>query len=243
MTIGLAQTKPIKGAIAQNKQQHLQLIELAAQNGAQLIVFPELSLTGYEPTLATALAFTEAENTLLAGFQEMSDQHQITIGIGVPLQKEDGVAIGALFFRPQQSRCSYTKAYLHVDEEPYFVSASNSASIPFEGARVGFAICYELSIAEHTERAMEGEAAFYLASVAKTAKGVAQAHQQLAATARQYQVPVLMVNSVGPSDNFVAAGQTAVWNKEGRLLGQLGEKEAGVLIFREETEEVECLLL
>ena len=42
---------------------------------------------------------------------------------------------------------------------------------------------------------------------------------------------VVMSNCVGPSDNFVEAGSSAIWNSQGELVGQLDAKKEGVLVF------------
>lgn len=52
MKLCSAQIQPIKGDIDRNIQKHIFFINSAIENGADLIFFPELSLTGYEPTLA-----------------------------------------------------------------------------------------------------------------------------------------------------------------------------------------------
>lgn len=48
MILAAAQTKPTQGNIEANLQDHYNLIEMAVQNGAQLITFPEMSITGNE---------------------------------------------------------------------------------------------------------------------------------------------------------------------------------------------------
>jgi predicted amidohydrolase len=50
--IAVAQTVPIRGDVDANIEQHLRLIRVAAQEQAQVLVFPELSLTGYEVDIA-----------------------------------------------------------------------------------------------------------------------------------------------------------------------------------------------
>jgi predicted amidohydrolase len=55
-TIAVAQTCPVEGDVQANVEQHLRLAEAAAAEGARIVVFPELSLTGYELTLAQTLA-------------------------------------------------------------------------------------------------------------------------------------------------------------------------------------------
>ena len=56
LTIAAAQSISIAGDLAANIQRHLRFIEVAAEQGVELLVFPELSLTGYENEVAAALA-------------------------------------------------------------------------------------------------------------------------------------------------------------------------------------------
>lgn len=49
MKISIAQIEPIKGDIEKNLSKHLKFIEAASSGRSDLIMFPELSLTGYEP--------------------------------------------------------------------------------------------------------------------------------------------------------------------------------------------------
>jgi hypothetical protein len=56
MKIAVAMTRAVTGDISANVAGHLELASLAVAHGTQFLAFPELSLTGYEPTLAKALA-------------------------------------------------------------------------------------------------------------------------------------------------------------------------------------------
>ena len=84
MKICVAQTRPIKGDIQSNIHNHKKLIDLAVSSGAEIVIFPELSLTGYEPTLAKELAINE-DDSRLDDFQKISDTQQITIGVQMHL--------------------------------------------------------------------------------------------------------------------------------------------------------------
>jgi isopropylmalate/homocitrate/citramalate synthase len=88
MKLCVVQTKPIKGDILGNIDHHKTFIDLAVSYGANIVIFPELSLTGYEPTLAQALA-TNQDDRRFDAFQAMSDTNQVTIGVGVPSQVGD----------------------------------------------------------------------------------------------------------------------------------------------------------
>lgn len=62
MKICVAQTRPVKGDIQSNIDDHKKLIEIAVSNGADTVIFPELSLTGYEPKLSRELATNQDDN-------------------------------------------------------------------------------------------------------------------------------------------------------------------------------------
>jgi predicted amidohydrolase len=237
MKICVVQTRPIKGDIQKNIESHKKFIDLAAANSAAMVIFPELSLTGYEPSLAQELA-TNQDDGRFDGFQTMSDAHQITIGVGIPTRNHLGNCISMVLFQPHQPRCTYSKKYIHADEEPFFVRGQNFPSLQVNGDNVALAICYELSILQHAGDAAKSGADIYIASVAKTAAGVANASQRLAEIARQYNMPVLMSNCVGPSEDFVSAGGTAVWHNTGSLLGHLNDTDEGILIYDTAAQEL-----
>jgi predicted amidohydrolase len=236
MKICVVQTRPDKGDIQSNIDDHKKFIELAAAHGADIVIFPELSLTGYEPTLAQELA-TYPDDYRLDEFQKTADSRQITIGVGLPTRQDRGICISLLIFQPNQARQLYSKQYLHADEEPFFVSGPNSPGLLVDN-KIALAICYELSIAEHAERAYQNGAEIYIASVAKSVQGVEQASRRLAEIAQKYAMTVLMSNCLGPSDNFDSAGQTAVWNHQGRLLEQLNNTHEGLIIYDSDSLEV-----
>src|SRR4051794_39123616 len=118
MRIAVAQIRPVKGDIQSNIANHKELIDVAAANEADIIIFPELSLTGYEPELSKELA-TSASDVRFDDFGKMSEENQITIGVGAPLKSNTGVCISTILFQPGKTRSIYSKKYLHADEEPF----------------------------------------------------------------------------------------------------------------------------
>lgn len=235
MRICVAQTRPIAGDIGQNVERHKPFVNVAVATGADVLIFPELSLTGYEPDLANALATTPDDNRFDL-FQQLSDATRITLGVGIPLRSNSGILISLLIFQPNQPRQVYSKQYLHADEEPYFVPGQ--APTFLIAPTLALAICYELSVPEHLTDAVKNGATIYVASVAKSASGVERAVEQLTEIAQTYSMTVLMANSVGPCDNFIAAGKSSVWNNKGVLVGQLDEYNEGVLIMDTNTQRV-----
>ena len=66
-TIAAAQSSSVKGDIEENIRRHCEIAALADSHGAHVIVFPELSLTGYEPTVAAELAVESAPGVVAGG--------------------------------------------------------------------------------------------------------------------------------------------------------------------------------
>jgi predicted amidohydrolase len=230
MKIALAQLAPVKGDLESNGNRHLAFAEKAARAGADALFFPELSLTGYEPALADSLAL-RATDVFLDRFQNYSDQSGLLLGVGLPLRVVGGVQIGLIVFRPGMARVAYAKQILHPDELPWFLPGTETVFIQWAGETIAPAICYESLQDEHAQQAAAANATVYLASVAKTAAGVAKAEAHYPVIARRNVMHVLMTNSVGPNDDFIAAGRSGAWNKEGALVQQLPDEEEGLLIY------------
>lgn len=235
MKICIAQTKPIKGNVSANIEAHKRIIELALTLNAEAIFFPELSLTGYEPELAKKLSTNHNDNRLDI-FQETSDKNNIIIGLGLPTATESKVRISMIIFEPNKPRQTYSKQQLHSDEFQYFENGVGQVIIETKDKNIAPAICYESLQSTHAENAFKLGADIYLASVAKPASGVEKAFDHYPIVAKQYGIPVLMANSVGLCDNFLSVGKSAVWTKEGELVGQLDDKMEGILIFDTEKE-------
>ena len=230
MKIALIQSRPVKGNIESNIRDHVRLTRQAADSGAEFAVFPELSITGYEPTLAKDLAMQPGDPRLDI-FQQLSDGENITIAVGVPTSGATGTQISLVVFQPGTDRQVYSKQYLHPDEFPFFVNGNDPLYLGDETGKIALAICYEISVPEHSFEANAAGAAIYIASVAKTESGTRNAFTTLPQIAARYSMHVLMANCVGLCDGVICAGSSAAWNKDGQLVGKLDGVNEGVLIF------------
>jgi predicted amidohydrolase len=228
MKISVAQTRPARGDIHANIASHKALTQRAAAAGAEVIVFPELSLTGYEPTLASELA-TELDDPRFGELQSLSDEHTLVIAAGMPTRAAKRCCISLLLFRPQLQRGIYSKTFLHEDEEPFFVPGRIAPQLQIGETKIALAICYEISVPEHLTRALQLRPDIYIASVAKSASGIDKALARLAQIAKVNTLPVIMSNCVGPADGGECAGRSSAWNQRGELIGQLDDHSEGLL--------------
>lgn len=230
MRICLAQTKSIKGKLTVNLDHHLEIIENARGLNLDLIIFPELSLTGYEPTMVHKTAL-KMEDPIMNPFQKIANSNAINIAIGVPLKSESGTTISAIIFQPHKARLLYSKRLLHDDELPFFIPGQQQPQLTFEDYKIAFGICYETLHREHFEAAFKKHPDCFIASVSKPEKNLNEAFIHFSKMAKAFSTPILMVNSIGPSDNFISKGQSAVWNSKGELLNKLNSYQEGLLVF------------
>jgi predicted amidohydrolase len=230
MRLCAAQLRSVAGDVATNRDRHRELIDLAAHERADVVFFPELSLTGYEPSLARSLA-TDVADSRLEPFQELSDAHAMVVGVGVPLAAGSRVQIGMVWFTPNAPRQTYAKQVLHADERPTFVPGARQLLLDVGGRRLAPAICYESLQMRHADRAAARSADTYLASVAKGAPNLAAAMAHYPEVARRHGMHVIMSNCVGPSDGVTCVGQSAAWDDRGALLAQLGRETEGLVML------------
>lgn len=237
MKICITQTASVAGHIDENVKKHQDMVITAAQNAVDIIVFPELSLSGYEPSLAEGLAL-QPEDIKLDAFQSMSDEYGISIAVGYPVKFSDGIKITMIIFQPEKETLFYSKQLLHPDEIPFFKQGKQQTTVSVAGKVAVPAICYESLQPAHALEAAKLGADLYMASVAKSANGVVRAYEHYPAIARKHGMFVLMANAVGNPDNFICAGQSAIWDREGKLLIQVNATQEALLILDTETGKV-----
>ncbi|SHJ28974.1 carbon-nitrogen hydrolase family protein [Aquimarina spongiae] len=238
MKICIAQIQSLKGNIQKNIQNHLEIIQHAITLNGEMVIFPELSVTGYEPELAKALAL-EVNNPIFDPFQQLADDHDIVIGVGMPTIAPNGIHISMLIFQAKKDRSIYAKRILHQDELPYFVSGDHPPSLDLKGEKIAIGICYETLQREHFINAVQNEVTVFIASVAKPERGLEKAYVHFPSMAKEFEIPILMSNSIGYCDNFLSNGQSAVWNDKGELLSQLDQERPGLLIYDTQTNQVD----
>ncbi|ALM53630.1 carbon-nitrogen hydrolase family protein [Halomonas huangheensis] len=220
MRIAAAQFRPIKGNIDENLSRHLSLIKVATQENIDLIVFPELSLTGYEPELAAELAIS-AGDPRLARLQKIADENQLTIVCGAPIANESPhPQVGSLIIAPGQRVLLYRKIHLHPGENTYFTAGHQHCTFAHGAVRAGVAICADTQHEHHAAQQKTAGADLYLVSSAITAEGYKRDTGLLERWARRYEMPVVMANFHGATGEMLTVGSSSIWDRHGKLLVQ-----------------------
>ena len=228
MLLAVAQSIAQPGNLAQSIQDHLRLARNAAEQGAQLVVFPELSLTGYRRTLTNADAIASTDRRLQP-LQDLADRHAIIISAGAPIATATGLQIGAFSFIPSRGVQRYSKQYLHAGEEVAFTPGNGGEALLLAGQTVCLAICAEITHPQHAQAAADSGAAIYAASCFITPAGYAHDAALLAGYARTHHMVVLMANYGAATGGWPAAGRSAIWAADGTLLA-CGPAEGEALV-------------
>ncbi|MBK8956742.1 MAG: carbon-nitrogen hydrolase family protein [Saprospiraceae bacterium] len=242
MKICIAQLQSFPADIEKNIVKHIGFIELAGLHQVDLIFFPELSLTGYEPSSAKNNALSE-DNEQLSVFQALSDHYKMTISIGAPSCSNNHIYISNFIFQPFQNRLCYSKQFLHADEIPFFSIGLFPHFLKIDENVIAPAICYESMLFQHAEEAEKAHATIYMASVAKTTEGIQKAYIHYPLIAQKFGMTVVMSNAVGPCEGFTAGGNSGVWNEKGILADQLGPDHEALLIYDNITGETSKLMM
>lgn len=231
-TIAAAQSSSVKGDITQNVRRHAEFVVRAAEHQANVVVFPELSLTGYEPTMAAELAI-DARNDQLAPLKQLSDQRGVTIIAGCPIRSDQAKPyIGAFIIRPQLPIEVYRKRFLHPGEEQHFIPSDDVVVCDCHGRAVGIAICADISNPRHPADASQQNATIYAAGLAFTPKGIAEAEAAMSGYARRFRFLAVMANYASATGGLPMAGKSAIWDETGTLVAQAAATGESVVLAK-----------
>ena len=150
LTIGLAQISPRLGDVKANLDKHLRSVEQAVEQGIQLLMFPELSLTGYmlqDLAHDTAIAMTrppEPDDALLAPLVEASRKLDLVVGFAERDVRGRLFTAGAYLSQGRIihiHRKVYLPTYGIFDEGRYFAWGNEVRAFDTRFGRVGVLIC------------------------------------------------------------------------------------------------------
>jgi predicted amidohydrolase len=241
-SIAAAQTIPRRGDVEANVEGHVRLVHAAAEEQARVLVFPELSLTGYELDLANDLAFSERDSRL-APLMASASSHRMTLIVGAPVRMGPRLHIGAFIVSPDGSVGLYTKHHLGafpIDASPdgivppaeatVFHPGDRNPLVRFEGNTAAVAVCADTHRPSHPKEAADRGARSYFASMFFTPPELEKESARLRAYAVQHSMTVVLANYGGPSGGLASGGGSAIWSEKGELLAQLAGIGSGMAI-------------
>ena len=222
-SIAVAQSSSVKGDIDENIRRHARFVSIAVEHGANVVVFPELSLTGYEPIIAAETAIDSGDRRLNP-LQDLSDRFDVTTIAGCPIRSDNAKPwIGAVIFRPDSPVDIYRKRFLHGDEVSHFSPCDDVVVCRSHGRDIGMAICADIQNPAHPADASREGANVYVASVAITPNGIVDAEASMSDHARKHQFLSAMSNYASETGGYSIAGRSSIWNESGEVIARAPE--------------------
>ena len=237
LIIAAAQSSSIAGDLAGNIARHQRFMRVAAEHGVQLLVFPELSLTGYERGLAAQLALAP-EASVLQPLRDFAQEVGVTTVVGMPIRLSDAapVLIGALVLGADGSLGVYSKQHLHLGEEVAFAPGYGGKTLLVGADTVALAVCADFTHASHAAAAAQQGADVYAAGVLITEKGYGPDTALLKGYAQTHSMVVLMANHGGATGGWESAGRSAIWSGGGFLIAAAPGAGDLMVVARRDTD-------
>ena len=226
MKIAIAQLNCIVGDLPGNVQKIRLAAEAAKRKGAQILLTPELSLTGYPPEdLLLRDDFYRASEAALQALTDVA--HGITLLIGLPRSVQGKRYNAAAVLQEGKIAAWYHKLQLpnyHVfDEERYFEAGGDACVFEVEGVRFGVNICEDVWFPGSATRAAQAGAEALLVLNASPYHMEKQTVRYNVIRARidESGLPVAFANLVGGQDELVFDGASFVMNTDKSIVCQL----------------------
>ena len=230
LRVALAQINSTVGDIRGNARLIADNIARARDQRAALVVFPELTLSGYPPEdLLLKTGFLEAAADAL---QELAAQTRgIVAVVGFP-ERDDDVYNSAAVLADGKVVAVYRKMYLPnygvFDEQRYFQSGSEAAIVDVNGVPVGITICediWEPGPPAMTET-LGGAQVIVNLSASPYRVGYGRGRERmLVQRAIDYLAAVVFVNTVGGQDELVFDGHSLAVDQDGRVIARCPQFE------------------
>jgi predicted amidohydrolase len=236
MKLALLQMRAAAGDAETNLAAIEAAAETAAAQGAELLIVPELAVTGYGAGEARQDLAEPADGPQVARLAAPSERLGLAIVAGFAERNGAAVYNALVLLRPGEAPVVYRKSHLYGDyERAHFTSGEvRPVMADFKGLKLGFLICYDVEFPENVRRLARAGAEIILVPTALPAGANADfiARQMLPVRAFENQVFIAYADHGGGDTLFSYAGLSRICAPDGSLLAA-SEDDAETLLFAE----------
>lgn len=257
MKIALAQINTIVGALKENAQKILEFTEKAKDAGADLVLFPELAVTGYPPKDLLEISGFARENVrTLEHIAERIEGIVALIGFVEPNPEPQGKPYynSAAVVRNRKVASIHRKSLLPTydvfDEDRYFEPSRTQETAYLEGYKLGVTICEDVwNDSDGVPRRLYHLDPVHVA-VQKGAEFIVnisaspyhlekweERHNLLRGEALKYGKFVVYLNLVGANDELIFDGRSVIFSPEGELVARALDFEEDLLVYDLDSSE------
>ncbi|MCP3977992.1 MAG: carbon-nitrogen hydrolase family protein [bacterium] len=235
LKIGAAQFDARSGDFDFNVAAHVRLIERAAARGVSLVLFPELSVSGYAKDLLDSSpddCVVDPDGARLAPIREACRVHRVASVVGASLRSDSGMTLSSIVVDRRGEVCArYDKQNLDESERVWFVAGRDGGMIEIDGRRLGLSICYDASFPEHARAAAcSGADAYLIAGAFPVGASARRRAIFVPARAMENTVYTVFSNYSGAHAGWSFCGGSAVHGPDGAELATVGTDETGLAV-------------
>lgn len=251
MKIALAQINPTIGDIAGNSAKVIDVIERATGCGAELVVFPELTIIGYPPKdLLLKRGFIDDNIAALNDIARHCTACAALVGYADRHEAAQGLALhnAAALLAGGKVAARYYKQLLPTydvfDESRYFEPAASQQVVEFNGQRLGLTICEDV----WNEPTGRGRSLYHARPFGDLAQAGVDLILNMSASpfvvdkhafrcelfgqqCRQHGLAMVYVNQVGGNDDLVFDGCSCAFDSRGKLIAQAKSFDEDLLLL------------
>ena len=225
LTVAVAQPRCAAGEIALNAVAHAEAVDAAC---ARVVVFPELSLTGYGfdvPALAL-------DDPRLGPIVDACVRTGAVALVGAPVEDVDGRCyIAMLAIEGSGVRVAYRKFNVHSSEAGRFsLGPADHAVLDVDGWRLGLAICRDTGIPRHAATTAAAGIDVYVAGILEHSADAAVVEGRARRIVEEHGVWVAFASFAGSTGEGYddALGRSAIWGPDGQVHAQAGPEVGGL---------------
>src|SRR5438270_7410350 len=258
MKIGFAQINPTVGDLRGNFEKIAGAYDQLARAGADIVIAPELAVTGYPPKdLVFKSRFVPENLAVLDELQKRLSKPALLVGFvdrnegrGKPFHNAAALLEAGKPMR--KAHKSLLPTYDVFDEDRYFEPASRVEPFDVHGLRIGVTICEDIWTEHYLPRpfydvepvrSLIDQGADIIVNLSASPFSLhkpAVRREMVGALARAYQRPICYCNAVGGNDQLVFDGNSIAVNASGELIAQLpGFREEEAIVDTESTSVIE----
>jgi len=251
MKVALAQIRPKLGDIRQNFRMHIDYIQRAKKRNADLLIFPELSLTGYTlKDMVEEVALRPEIDPLFKKFRTLS--RDISFVVGFVEEKEKGLFLNSAAFFSQGKilhihRKVFLPTYGMFEELKFFGQGKNFTSFPTPFGKTGMMICYDFLHFGSSYLLFVGGSELIIVISAAPGRGFSDDESYASARmwelmgeaiSRFSQTFVIYCNRVGFEDGKSFAGGSFIYNPGGQLVAKSPYVDEDFLVKKVDLEDI-----
>ena len=254
MKIALGQINPTIGDFAGNAAKIVDFARRARAAGASLVLFPELAICGYPPRdLVERTTFVDHNRQSAERIAAETNGIAVICGLVTPAKAETGKSVMNSAALLKDGKIAFVQSkmllptYDVFDEMRNFAPAPNQQLLSFDGKQMALTICEDawndkqfwnkrLYTFDPVEALMQAGGNLVL-NISASPFWVGKREirrNMLASIARQYRVPMMLVNQVGGTDSLLFDGSSLVLDATGTVVAQAKSFEEDLIFFNPE---------